>query len=114
MKGAREEQLALEYLQARGLKLLQRNYRTPMGELDLVLRDRDGTVVIAEVRKRSNSAFAGGAESVDARKQGRIVRAAQMLLQAQPQYAKDPVRFDVLALDAADNIEWIQAAFDAS
>jgi len=111
MKGEREEQLALDFLLARGLSLVARNYRAKTGELDLVLREGD-TLVIAEVRKRSHAAFAGGAESVDARKQGRIVRTAQMFLLSHPQFSDCPVRFDVLALDAADCIEWIPAAFD--
>lgn len=112
MKGAREEQLALEYLQARGLKLVERNYRAKTGELDLVLRDGT-TLVIAEVRKRSHAAFAGGAESVDRRKQQRIARTAQMFLAGHGEFSQCPVRFDVLALDAHDRIDWIRDAFVA-
>lgn len=112
MNGAREEQLALDFLLARGLRLVTRNYRAKTGELDLVLRDRD-TLVIAEVRKRSHAAFADGAESVDARKQRRIVQTTQLFLAANAEFADCPVRFDVLALDAADTIDWIQDAFVA-
>lgn len=112
MSGEREEQLALDYLLARGLKLETRNYRSRSGELDLVLRD-GGTLVIAEVRKRSHPAFGSGAESVDARKQARIVRTARLLLAERPALGALPVRFDVLSLDAQDRIDWIRDAFTA-
>lgn len=113
MKGAREETLALRYLEARGLSLIERNVRARGGELDLVMRDRDALVIV-EVRKRSHTGFGSAAESVDARKRARIVLAAQTLLAQRPELARLPARFDVIALDAADRIEWIQAAFDAS
>lgn len=112
MKGGREEQLALEFLQAQGLRIVARNYRAKTGELDLVLREGD-TLVIAEVRKRSHATFASGAESVDGRKQGRIIRTAQMFLADHDEFADCPVRFDVLSLDAANRIEWIRDAFQA-
>ncbi|HWU68840.1 MAG TPA: YraN family protein [Stenotrophobium sp.] len=112
MKGAAAEDLALRHLQAQGLKLLARNWRCAGGELDLVMRDRD-TLVIAEVRKRSSTAFGGAAASVDARKQARIVHATRLFLAAHRDHAQDAVRFDVVALDAGDNIQWLRAAFDA-
>lgn len=112
MKGAREEDLALRYLEARGLRLVERNVRAHGGELDLVMRDA-GSLVIVEVRKRAHSSFGTAAESVDARKQSRIVHAARALLARRPELARLPARFDVVALDAADRIDWIQAAFDA-
>lgn len=112
MKGEREETLALRYLEARGLSLIDRNVRARGGELDLVMRDREALVIV-EVRKRSHKGFGNAAESVDARKRARIVLAAQSLLAQRPELARLPARFDVIALDAADRIEWIQAAFDA-
>lgn len=114
MKGAREETLALRYLEARGLSLIERNVRARGGELDLVMRDDRGALVIVEVRKRSHTGFGSAAESVDVRKRARIVLAAQALLAQRPDLARLSARFDVIALDAADRIEWIQAAFDAS
>lgn len=112
MKGAREEDLALAHLQARGLKLVARNVRQPGGELDLVMRDGSELVVV-EVRKRAHAGYGSAAESVDARKQQRVVRATQGLLVRNPELARLPVRFDVVALDAGDRIDWIRAAFDA-
>ena len=68
MKGAREEDLALRYLESRGLRLVGRNLRAPGGELDLVMRD-GAALVVVEVRKRSHRGFGNAAESVDRRKQ---------------------------------------------
>ena len=113
MKGAREEDLALQYLEARGLRLLDRNFRARGGELDLVLRDAE-MLVIVEVRKRAYAGYGSAAESVDARKQSRIVMAARALLAQRPELARLPARFDVVTLDASDRIDWIQAAFEAA
>jgi putative endonuclease len=110
VKGAREEQLAHDFLQARGLRLLVRNYRARGGELDLVMQDGD-TLAVIEVRKRSHAAFAGAAESVDARKQQRIAVTTQQFLASHPEFQTCPVRFDVVALDGADRIDWIRDAF---
>lgn len=114
MNGSREEDLALRHLQSQGLELIERNVRARGGELDLVMRDRNATLVIVEVRKRTHRAFGSAAESVDPRKQRRIVLAARALLARRPDLARLPARFDVVALDGDDRIDWIQAAFDAS
>jgi putative endonuclease len=114
--GARAEQLALEYLQARGLTIVERNYRRRLGEIDLVALDH-GVLVIAEVRTRSTDAFGGAAASVDGRKQRRIIRAAAQLLQRHRDYAALPVRFDVLIVTAiatpAPEVQWLRHAFEA-
>lgn len=112
MKGAQEENLALAYLEARDMQLVTRNFRCRGGELDLVMRERE-TLVIVEVRKRGNPNFAGAAESVDGRKQARIILAAQNFLAGHAEFARSPVRFDVVAMDGANRIEWLKAAFDA-
>lgn len=111
MNGAAAEERALHHLQRQGLKTVARNWRCRGGELDLVMREGE-TLVIAEVRQRSSAAFGGALASVDARKRGRIIQAAQMFLAEHPQYATLPVRFDVLALDGEGCIDWLQAAFD--
>ena len=112
MKGAAEEDLALRYMQAKGMQLVARNVRFRGGELDLVMKDGD-TLVIAEVRKRSSDAFGGAAASVDPRKRGRIVQATRLWLAQSPQYSDWPIRFDVCALDSANQVSWLRAAFDA-
>lgn len=114
--GARAEQLALEYLQGRGLTILERNYRRRLGEIDLVALD-NGVLVIAEVRTRSSDAFGGAAASIDGRKQRRLTRAAEQLLQRRRDYAALPVRFDVLIVtapaSAAPEVHWLRHAFEA-
>lgn len=112
MNGAQAEDIALRYLEARGLTLIDRNVRARGGELDLVMRDAD-SLVIVEVRKRSHAGFGSAAESVDARKQAKIVVAARWLLAQRSDLARLPARFDVVTLDAQDRVDWIQAAFDA-
>lgn len=115
--GELAEQQALQHLQAAGLRLLQRNYRTPGrggGEIDLIMRARDGTLVFVEVRRRRASSHGGAAASVGATKQARIVLAARhylMRLATPP-----PCRFDVVSVegDAPGTVHWLQAAFDAS
>ena len=70
-RGNEAEDRALAYLQACGLQPVERNYRTPGrggGEIDLVMRERDGTLVFVEVRTRSSALFGGAAGSIDYRK----------------------------------------------
>jgi len=112
--GDAAEDQALGYLQAKGLQFVARNYRTPGrggGEIDLILRDLDGTLVFVEVRKRSRGDHGGAAASVGHVKQRRIIFAARhylLTLRTMP-----PCRFDVVVIDA-DAVEWLRAAFDAS
>jgi putative endonuclease len=97
--------------------LVERNYRVARGprarggEIDLILRERDGTLVFVEVRQRSQGRPRRCGSQRGPSKQQRLVRAAQhyLLRLAEP----PPCRFDVLAIDG-DHIEWLQAAFDAS
>jgi len=112
--GDSAEDAALHYLQRAGLRLLTRNYRTPGrggGEIDLIMRAADGTVVFVEVRQRSSASHGGAAASVGRTKQRRIVFAARhylLRLSAMP-----PCRFDVVLLEG-DRIEWLAGAFDAA
>ena len=112
--GDAAEDAALAHLQKAGLRLLERNYRTPGrggGEIDLIMRAPDATVVFVEVRRRANGRFGGAASSVGAAKRGRIVYAARHYLM---RLGHEPAcRFDVVAVQP-DGTEWIQGAFDAS
>jgi putative endonuclease len=107
--GKSAEDLAATYLAARGLTLLERNYRCRMGEIDLILRDRD-TLVFAEVRLRKHADFGGAAASITPSKQRRVLAAARYYLSGQ---MERPCRFDVIVLErlASDAIEWIKNAF---
>ncbi|HEY6510896.1 MAG TPA: YraN family protein [Burkholderiaceae bacterium] len=114
--GDRAESLALEHLQRHGLALVCRNYRVARGprarggEIDLILRERDGTVVFVEVRSRADSTFGGALASVTARKQQRLVLAARHYLAGLARLP--PCRFDVVAFDGAD-VQWVRGAFEA-
>jgi len=112
--GDAAEGAALAYLQAAGLRLVVRNYRTPGrggGEIDLVMRERDGTLVFVEVRSRKGVSHGGAAASVSALKQRRIIFAARSYLMRLP--SLPPCRFDVVSVEAG-RIEWLKAAFDAA
>ena len=116
-RGAASERLAAEYLQAQGLAVLARNVRCRAGELDLVCLD-GGVLAIIEVRQRVRIDFGGALASVTWRKQRRIIRATQFLLQRQAQWRRRVLRFDVLAVegvpDGAHRIVWIKDAFRAT
>ena len=99
-----------------GLVLVQRNYRVARGphahggEVDLIMRESDGTLVFVEVRARSSTGHGGAAASIGNAKQRHIVRAARhyLLRLASP----PPCRFDVVAIDG-ERLEWLRGAFDA-
>ena len=111
--GDAAEERALQHLLAAGLTLVQRNYRTPGrggGEIDLIVREPDGTLVFVEVRSRASRAFGGAGASISAAKQRRIVFAARhylMRLGAPP-----PCRFDAVLIEG-QSVQWLRAAFDA-
>lgn len=112
--GAGAEELACRHLLARGLRLLTRNYRCRYGEIDLIMGDGP-TIVFVEVRMRSRTDFGSGAESVDGRKQGRILRSAEHYLQRHASLLAK-CRFDVVSILRVGNahrLEWIRNAFVA-
>ena len=120
-RGDQAEQWALEHLQHAGLRLVQRNFRTPGrggGEIDLIMAEPDGTLVFVEVRQRSGRGHGGAGASVSALKQRRIVFAAQHFLLRQRTCPR--CRFDVVSIDGAMDspgtaqLQWLRGAFDAS
>ena len=113
-KGRRAEDLALAHLQRQGMRLVIRNYRCRLGEVDLVMTHANSLVFI-EVRSRTSSAFVNPKETVDWRKQRRIARVAGSFLKAHRAYANCPVRFDVVSVtqpNYAAKLEWIPGAFN--
>ncbi len=113
--GNAAETLACDYLQQHGLALLERNYRAPHGELDLIMRDQNQTVFV-EVRYRRNHRFGSGADSIQSAKQGKLLKTALYYLQHHPKLAKRPVRFDVVSISTMQGqpeIDWIKDAFQA-
>lgn len=108
--GQAAEQRALDYLSSRGLRLLARNYRVRVGEIDLIMTD-DVELVFVEVRRRASSDFGGAAASVTPAKQARVRRAAQVFLAERCAGRRwPPMRFDVVAIEG-DSLHWIPGAF---
>ena len=111
-RGNEAEAHACRHLQQLGLQLIEQNYHTRRGEIDLIMLEGDCLVFI-EVRYRGNSAYGSATESVTPRKQARIIAAASHYLQQQPH--NRPCRFDVIAISGspAYHIEWIRNAFQS-
>ena len=107
------EELALAHLLAHGLRLVVRNYRCKLGEIDLVMLDGP-VLVLVEVRCRASSDYGGAAASVDWQKQRKLVKAAEHLLMKRRELRRYPARFDVIAITTdgtAPQIDWIKQAF---
>ncbi|MDO9403063.1 MAG: YraN family protein [Polaromonas sp.] len=120
--GDAAEAAARNYLVRQGLTPVDANYRTPGrggGEIDLIMRARDGTLVFVEVRRRGSDSHGGAGASISPVKQRRIVFAARHYLTRFG--SPPPCRFDVVLVQGNGTaglggmkIEWLQAAFDAS
>lgn len=110
-KGQAAEIIAAQYLNAQGLKLIARNYRSRFGEIDLIMQD-GASLVFVEVRLRKSKLFGGAEESITASKQHKIVITAEYYLQ---QHGNQNCRFDVILMDKEDaqNVTWIKNAFEA-
>jgi len=113
--GREAERAARRFLEARGCVFIEDNYLCRMGEIDLVMR-QDETLAFVEVRFRRRPDFGSGADSVDRRKQRRLIRAAQHYIQVRRIGERHPIRFDVVSLSAGRNggyeIDWIPNAFE--
>lgn len=103
--GSRGEDLAVEYLHRKGYRVLERNVRTPVGELDLVCEAprspkfwRRRELVFVEVKARATDAFGIPEEAVTAAKQRHLVRAAQWYVASHREFHGSPFRIDVVAI----------------
>lgn len=126
MDGPTAEALAANYLKTRGLQIVDNNYATRRGEIDLIAQTGD-LLIFVEVRYRSHNHFGSPAESVDYYKQKRLLLAATRYLQQQNLTDKIQCRFDVVSIspnhtDCGYNsydkknhyrVEWLQNAFCA-
>ena len=114
-KGRRGEKEAGRFLRKRGFRILEKNYRTRFGEIDIIALDGD-TVVFVEVKTRHGDSFGAPGEAVDSRKRLHMTRAASSYLKAKGIEDRQ-ARFDVLALvfkDGRYEMEHIRDAFEAS
>jgi putative endonuclease len=110
--GATGEDLAAAFLKKQGYKILERNYRTPLGEIDLIARHR-GMLVVIEVKTRRSQKFGSPQEAVHAAKQERLRRLAAYYLRQQG-LGEAAVRFDVVGIlwqEGNPQVEVIEGAF---
>ena len=111
LAGGSAEERAAEFLQRQGYALVKRNYRTRLGEIDLIVSDGEGLVFV-EVRMRNDAGFGNALESITPGKKRRIIAAAKHYLM---ELGHEPYcRFDVIAIDDGGKPEWHQGAFDTN
>jgi putative endonuclease len=105
--GARAEAIGAAFLEARGLAIVERNWRRRCGEIDLIARD-GAALVFVEVRLRRGKGFGGAAASITAAKRSRLIAAAGLYLASVR--GTPSCRFDALLFDALDNgrVEWLR------
>ena len=111
--GALGEKIAVLYLKKSGYKILETNFATNFGEIDIIAKDKKAIAFI-EVKLRRTAEFGMPAEAVDKRKQTKIIKAALGYIKLN-KFSEEIVRFDVLAMGPGqDDIELIKDAFWAS
>ena len=114
--GTRAVEAACTWLRARSFAILERNYRIPEGEIDIIALDRE-TLCFVEVRSTSSSRWGGALASISDRKRRHLLRAARWYL-SRLRTLPDEIRFDVVAIawhgEAAPTAELVRGAFDAS
>ncbi len=112
--GKQAEDWALAYLLEQGCTLIERNFSWRGGELDLIVQDGEYTVFV-EVRFRKNTNFGLPQETLDYKKRARLIATSRIYLQNHRDAAKNPSRFDVIAItlrDAKPHVEWIRNALE--
>ena len=115
--GNQAENLALQYLEKNGLKLIEQNYLTKIGEIDLIMLDNAGqNLVFIEVRYRKSTYFGSAIDTINSNKQTKIIRTAKYFLHCHSQYDDFICRFDVVGVESDlkyPKIHWIKDAFGA-
>ena len=107
-RGVAAEEAACAALVAEGWTVLARRLRTPAGEVD-VIAERAGLLALVEVKRRAT--LAAAAASLAPRQRARLLAAAELVLAAHPDWGREGVRFDVIVVDAADQVRRITDAF---
>ena len=109
-QGDAAEARAADYLIARGLQIVDRNWHCRFGEIDLIAQEGE-TLVFVEVRQRRNTRFGGAAFSITPAKQARLLATSTLYLaQLQPQ---PPCRFDAIIIEG-QQLHWLKNCIDAS
>lgn len=109
-KGIQGEALAEKHLLAKGFLSIDRRYRSPYGEIDLIMLDQN-TLVFIEVKYRSHSTLVSAELAVSSAKQRRIIQTALCYLNENPQHADRMMRFDIVSLSGDDCIRHLPNAF---
>ena len=114
-QGDYTENLACQFLESKGFKLLHRNFHSRFGEIDLVMQHNDSLVFI-EVRYRRTNDFGSGAETITPAKQSKLIKTASVYLQQHAKMNKYPARFDVVSISGSvatgnPEFDWIENAF---
>jgi putative endonuclease len=113
--GHLQEDIALEFLLSKGLALVERNFRTKAGEIDLIMEEKrpslPGVLVFIEVRYRKNPYYGSGLESIHATKIRKLRLTAALYLQKKGWTDKIFCRFDVISWAHSTDIQWIRDAF---
>ena len=115
-QGQKVERFALDFLKHNKLRLIEQNYHSRYGEIDLIMLHQDCLVFI-EVRYRKDINYGSGAETVDYNKQQKIIKTAQVFLQNKKKYQQLNCRFDVVSVTLDnDNLQadWLKDAFQVS
>ncbi|HMK60727.1 MAG TPA: YraN family protein [Dissulfurispiraceae bacterium] len=99
--GHEGEEIAVRYLRAKGFRIIHRNFKTPIGEADIIALDKDTTVFV-EVKARSSCRFGEPFEAVDTRKQAKLRKIA-MFYQKQAG-DESPIRFDIVSIKSGKEI----------
>ncbi len=107
--GTDYETKACNYLESEGYVIIERNFRTYRGEIDIIASDGE-TLVFTEVKFRAKNSFGYSAEAVNVHKQNIIYKVAEGYLKLHPQFGNRPCRFDVIAFDG-NEITHIKNAF---
>jgi len=103
---------AVGFLRSKKVKIIDTNFHSKLGELDIVAQE-ESTLCFIEVKYRKNSFFRQPYEAVSKSKQKKIIRTAEFYLQKHPAFSKHPCRFDIISI-VKDDITWIKNAFDTS
>ena len=101
--GAGGEQQAAAFLLAKKYKIIDQNVRFDFGEIDILAKDPDGTIVVVEVKTKISDDITEPHEAVNAAKQRKLLRLARII---EAQYPDDPIRIDVISI-VEDKIEHI-------
>ena len=105
------EDLAAAALKKQGYKIVERNWRSPLGEVDLIARHR-GFLVLVEVKTRRNLTFGGPREAVSPAKQAKLRRLAEYYIR-EKRLGEVPVRFDVVGISIISDKQEIEIIPDA-